>query len=557
MMDDSSPKPSPIPRSPHDLQLERCGDPTIRVFLIDDQSLTDHVLRRMLRDEELFKLHYCGEPLKAIEQAVEFRPSVILLDLFMPDLDGITLLVRMRNHEMLQQVPIVVLSVEEDPKVKASAFASGANDYLIKLPARDEMIARLRYHGVSYYNLCRTRALETERQQMLDTLEEALASAEFANRAKSNFLAAMSHDIRTPMNAILGMCELLLESRIDQEQTRQLTTLHNAGEMLLLIINDILDLSRIEEGRLALEPEPFDLRACLEETVEILSGQAQEKGIVLRHELPLEMPSWLLGDERRLRQVLINLIGNAIKFTERGEVVVRLEREGDKYWLCTVRDTGIGIPASRCNEIFSPFTQADRSITRRYGGAGLGLSICHKLLEMMKGRIWVESREGEGSLFSFTAELPESDAPVPMVESGVEEALISSDIDPASVRILMADDSPDNVMLIRAYLSKQPWQLEIAINGAEAVELVKSSDPYHLVLMDIQMPVMDGYTATIRIRQWEETRGLPRVPIIALTANAMAEDRAHSLDVGCDVHISKPVRKAALMEVIQQIIGGS
>jgi len=383
--------------------------------------------------------------------------------------------------------------------------------------------------------------------------ESAQRQAHKLAQAKSEFLAKMSHEIRTPLNGVIAAADLMAATQLNDEQHELLDTLRLSAKTLLGIINDILDFSKIEAGRMVLETLPFTPTVLVEEVVSIMAPAAHSKGLTVRTELSSSLPHSVAGDPLRLRQILLNFVGNAIKFTACGEVVIRAMRlkkgEGQSAWLrFEVQDTGVGIPPEKQAGIFDAFTQADSSVTRQYGGTGLGLAICKRLVELMGGQIGVYSQPGQGSCFWFEVPLPviQENAPEETTAQPSGSALNSHELD--GVRVLLVEDNPVNQKVAIRMLQKLGCVVELAENGQQALEKLERAS-YDIVLMDMQMPVMDGLTATRLLRQREQQTGHHQV-VIALTANAMQTDRELCLDAGMDDYLSKPLTLDALQVML-------
>lgn len=469
----------------------------------------------------------------SVVSVVEAFPA---LDAFLPEAEVVW---NGETREVVSDPWSEVQASGEELYFRARALAAdGRNWLLLELAAslyREQQRALQYAHDLALQN---------------DTILRLNLEVERATQAKSDFLATMSHEIRTPLNAILGMAELMAETKLTEEQTKYVGIFQRAGNNLLTLINDILDLSKVESGNLKLESANFDLFDVVGSVIELVRVKAREKGIAVTHEIAPGTPRYLRGDVLRLRQVLLNLLGNSLKFTHQGSVRLRVESEpavpDPGVVRFTIQDTGIGIAKEQLPNVFQSFTQADSSITRKYGGTGLGLTISKKLVEAMGGSIGVESTPGVGSTFYFTGRFEPGQAPAVLAPVR-SEALTS--VPEARLRILVADDSEDNRYLISSYLKSLPYQLDFAENGVIALEKLRTC-AYDLGLVDVHMPEMDGYAVARSVRNDGSGRNDKSLPLIALTADAYPSAIEKSVTAGFNAHLTKPIRKRTLLEAI-------
>ena len=426
--------------------------------------------------------------------------------------------------------------------------AAGGGFTPVKVDASDELFQSL---TESFNHLLGKLAeREDDLKRAMRELELARDAANAANVLKTQFLANMSHEIRTPLNGVLAMAEVMALGQLDQVQRDRLDVIRRSGGLLLAVLNDVLDLSKIEAGKLTLFEDDFEVESAIEQARENFEVMARSKGLAFEIAVAEDARGWWRGDADRLRQIVGNLLSNAVKFTPQGSVSAQVGLNTAGGLRIVVRDTGVGISPDKLPSLFEKFTQADNSATRRFGGTGLGLAICRELTQMMGGSIDVESREGHGS--TFTVELPLTRGR-PASQDVAEPAPASDDGD---LRLLAAEDNPTNQQVLAAVLGSLGIEVHIVPDGKEAVEAWRTGS-YDLILMDIQMPVMDGITAASTIREAEKTSGRRRTPIVALTANALTHQVEEYLAVGMDAHVAKPIEIAKLYDAISSVLNAA
>jgi signal transduction histidine kinase/ActR/RegA family two-component response regulator len=429
-----------------------------------------------------------------------------------------------------------------------NAVAEGGGFEPVEVVAQDELFRSL----TDSFNhlLGKLAEREEDLKAAMRELEQARDAANAANVLKTQFLANMSHEIRTPLNGVLAMAEVMAMGELDAVQRDRLQIIRQSGGLLLAVLNDVLDLSKIEAGKLTLVEEPFELEPMVRPVVESFSVMAKSKGLDFRIEVDAEAAGWWKGDPDRLRQIIGNLLSNAVKFTPQGAVSARIGVSPERGALrVTVADTGVGIAPEKLPTLFEKFTQADNSATRRFGGTGLGLAICRELTQMMGGSINVESREGHGS--TFVVELP-----LARSEPAGAEPADASRAEPGGLRLLAAEDNATNQQVLAAVMESLGIDIDIVPDGQQAVEAWRAC-AYDLILMDIQMPVMDGIAAAREIRSAERESGRARIPIIALTANALTHQVEEYLAAGMDGHVAKPIEIAKLYEAISAALNAA
>jgi signal transduction histidine kinase len=599
----------PFAKRGHEAQPMKLSE-NVTIMVVDDQPANLKLLEDMLQVRG-YKVRSFPRGRLALAAAALNPPDLFLLDINMPEMDGYEVCELLKANPDLSSAPVIFLSALSGTEDKLKAFQAGGADYVTKPFQLDEVQARVQTHlklhqleqslrsqndlleetvnhrttelkgaltqlESAHSQTLRALNAETEATRKLQEINtrlleanqranEMAAEAAKASAAKSEFLANMSHEIRTPLNGIIGMTNLALDTKLTVEQNEYLETVKFSADALLTVINDILDFSKIEADKIDLEEVAFSLADCVEGALKTIAHRANEKGLELLCDIAAEVPQTVTGDPGRLRQVLLNLVGNALKFTAEGEVGIRVVadaiEENSSILHFIVFDSGVGIAPEKLEMIFDSFTQADVSTTRQFGGTGLGLTISRRLVQLMGGQMWVESELGAGSRFHFTLRLiteVNNAAVTRSPTSPVMQVLPLPLTTPLSMpdksdrlrglHILLAEDNRVNQMVAQRSLEKRGHQVVIAGTGEEALEALAQRS-FDLVLMDVHMPGIDGIEATKAIREKEKSTGLHQ-PVVAMTALAMTGDRERCLAAGMDGYLSKPIDLQKLDEVL-------
>lgn len=509
--------------------------PIVKLLIVDDRKENLFSLKSLLADIEV-EIFTAKSGAEALALMVDHDFALALLDVQMPEMDGFELAELMRGAEKTKNIPIIfVTAAAESSGFAFKGYESGAVDFMYKPINPVILKSKIRVFI----------ELDTQKkllQGKMKELKKAKEAAENANRLKSAFLANMSHEIRTPLNAVIGFAELLNDKSVTPDEIKEYSQIiSRSGKSLVNIIDDILDLSKVEAGHLEIERVSYSPLAVAQEVIDLLMVKANRKNLTLKMNSSKDFPLKSVSDPSRLRQILMNIVGNALKFTDTGGVTVSLVyAKEDQMLSFIIEDTGLGIAANHSDKLFKPFMQADNSITRKFGGTGLGLVLAKRLAQLMGGDVLlIKSEPNKGSIFEVRIKHSDLANAKTLVTKDIPKVTTEKSIE--GLHVLLVEDSEDNRYLMQMFLSKRGVKLEMANNGEEGIRMALKSNP-DLILMDIQMPVLDGYQATLKLREQNFNK-----PIIALTAHAMVSEQEKCFAVGCNDFLSKPLNQKELL----------
>lgn len=538
------------------------------ILLIDDNESSIGMLVKYLQEVGLDVITARNGRM-GLKRAQFAHPDLILLDVMMPEMDGFEVCRQLKADSKASDIPVIFMTALHEVQNKVKGFSAGGVDYITKPIQQEEVLARVRTHLKIQAQQRQLQEQAIALAQARELEESARKAAERANAAKSRFLANMSHELRTPLNTILGFSQLALQDQTQPPvQQEHLEIIHRSGEHLLTLINDVLDMAKIEAGRTTVNEEGFELQSMLHDLHSMLRLKANQKGLFLKLDCQPAVPKYVVSDAIKLRQVLINLIGNAIKFTETGGVIIHIASEALNSSLltlqCSISDTGPGIAPDEMSHLFEPFAQTSTG-RHTQNSSGLGLSISKHFVELLGGELSVSSDMGKGSVFSFYIHVKAAQHPI-RDDKSCSRHVIALESGQPHYRILIADDAGEHRRLLKELLKPLGFDLQEARDGLETLKLWHTWQP-HIILMNMRMPRLDGYETTTRIRseesQWLERQSVSSkqhlsgrpIPIIAITASSLEEEHERILAVGCDDHLRKPFQAPALFELLHRHLG--